>query len=337
MMRKFALALSICLPAVVSAQDRGQVLADVTEEHILPRFSELSEATFVLSATAQADCTPESPELRAAYHAAFDKWISASHLRFGPSEVDDRAFALAFWPDTKGFTAKALSGLIASEDTAVETPGLFAETSIAGRGFFALEQMIFEPQFSDQGTEVYRCALIRAIATDINSNANAMSEDWKAYAPSLSQPGADGPYRSDDEALQELYKSLVTGLEFTAQTRLGRPMGTFDRPRPKRAEARRSGRSLRHVELSLIALKDLAKHLSANHPEISSDLNRAFEKAILRAQSLDDPTFGGVSTPQGRLRIEALQQSIEDARQIAATRLGPTLGISAGFNSLDGD
>jgi len=37
-------------------------------------------------------------EVDAAYHVAFDAWMSVSHLRFGPSEADDRAFAIAFYP-----------------------------------------------------------------------------------------------------------------------------------------------------------------------------------------------------------------------------------------------
>jgi len=55
------------------------------------------------------------------------------------------------------------------------------------------------------------------------------------------------------------------------------------------------------------------------------------------AEGLDDPALAGVAEPQGRLRVEALQQSINDIRSLAAAQLGPTLGISAGFNSLDGD
>ncbi|WP_170763775.1 imelysin family protein [Ruegeria lacuscaerulensis] len=336
-MRVFAVAVALTLPFCAQAQDHGPILSDTVEAHILPGFAALSDATATLTQAAQTDCAPGSPQLRAAFHKAFDDWISVSHLRFGPTEVQDRAFALAFWPDTKGFTPKALTGLIATEDTAVRSPEAFAETSIAGRGFFALEQMLYDPRFSEQGSEAYRCALVQAIAADIDGNASAINTDWASYATALTQPGGDSPYRSDDEAMQELYKALITGLEFTSDTRLGRPMGIFHRPRPSRAEARRSERSLRHVELSLAALRELAIRLSADHPGIAADLDDAFAKAITRAQSLDDPSFADVATPQGRLRVEALQQSISDIRAIASAELGPTLGISAGFNSLDGD
>lgn len=336
-MRPLAVLIALCLPLATQAQDRTAVLADVTEAHILPRFDDLAQATETLMTASQSDCTAGSDTLRTAYGTAFDAWISASHLRFGPTEAEDRAFALAFWPDTKGFTPKALSQLIAAEDTAVDDPEAFAQTSIAGRGFFALERMLFDPAFSGQGNSEYRCALIRAIATDIDRNAGDMHDDWQTYAPALMQPGAGSPYRTQDEAMQELFKALSTGLQFTAETRLGRPLGTFDRPRPNRAEARRSERSLRHVELSLIALRDLAARLSVDHPEIAAGLDAGFARAIDSARSIDDPSLAGVASPQSRFRIEALQQQINDVRAITATELGPTLGISAGFNSLDGD
>ncbi len=336
-MRAVPLIFALLLPLTSHAQDRAPILMDVTESHILPRFAELTDNTEALTATARVDCAPGSSSLRTAYGTAFDSWISASHLRFGPTEVEDRAFAMAFWPDTKGFTQKALTGLIAAQDSAVQTPEAFAETSIAGRGLFALERMLFDPALVEQGDAAYRCALIRAIAADIALNAEALNADWQDYGPKLTRPGTDSPYRSEDEALQELFRALTTGLEFTADTRLGRPLGSFDRPRPNRAEARRSGRSTRHVELSLIALRDLAARLSFDHPEVAADLDVAFAHAIERAQALDDPALAGVADPQRRIRIEALQQAINETRSIASTRLGPTLGISAGFNSLDGD
>ncbi len=336
-MRTLATLVLLSLPVTAHAQDRGPILAEITEAHILPRFANLSESADSLASTAQADCLPGSSDLRAAYGAAFDSWVSASHLRFGPTETGDRAFALAFWPDTKGFTPKTLSRMIADADASVGDAEAFSQVSIAGRGFFALERMLYDPDFADQGQAAYRCALIQAIAADIARNADAINADWQGYAALIMHPGDGSPYRSGDEAMQEHYRALTTGLEFTADTRLGRPLGTFDRPRPNRAEARRSERSLRHVELSLAALKDLALRLSADHPEIASRLSQAFDAAANRAHALDDPTFAGAATPQSRLRIEALQQSINDIRSIVSTELGPTLGISAGFNSLDGD
>ncbi|WP_171210007.1 MULTISPECIES: imelysin family protein [unclassified Ruegeria] len=332
-MRLATLTASLLLPATLFAQD----LEQVTRTHILPRFAQLATASDALADTARAECDPQAPQLRQAYHAAFDAWISASHLRFGPSEVEDRAFALAFWPDTKGFTGKVLSQLIATADPVIHTPEDFAETSVAGRGFFALERLLYDEDLAAQAEADYRCSLIRAISVDIDRNADAINADWQSYALLLEQPGENSPYRNTDEATQEIYKALITGLEFTGNTRLGRPLGSFDRPRPNRAEARRSERSARHVVLSLIALRDLAAHLALDHPDVATPLEAGFADAIERAQALDDPALAGVADPAARFRIEALQQAVLDIHATASGALGPKLGISAGFNSLDGD
>ncbi|MEO0388878.1 MAG: peptidase M75, partial [Pseudomonadota bacterium] len=62
-----------------------------------------------------------------------------------------------------------------------------------------------------------------------------------------------------------------------------------------------------------------------------------FERALDRANALDDPVFAGVTDPPGRLRVEVLQQSVDAIRQVLRQEVGPTLGITAGFNALDGD
>jgi len=114
-------------------------------------------------------------------------------------------------------------------------------------------------------------------------------------------------------------------------------MGTFDKPRPRRAEAWRSERSLHNVVQSLKALEKLALLLSQEHPEIGEDFAEGFADAYRVADELNDPVFAGVATVQGRLKVEILQQSIDRIRNIAAEKLGPTLGVAAGFNALDGD
>ena len=143
----------------------------------------------------------------------------------------------------------------------------------------------------------------------------------------------NGTYRSTSEAHQQFFTALLSGLEFTSDVRLGRPMGTFERPRPNRAEARRSGRSLRHVVLSLEATEQLAGLLSGEDPDIAG----RFQAALERALALNDPIFASVAKHHGRFQVEVLQQKIDEIRDILTQELGPRLGISAGFNALDGD
>ncbi|WP_049645649.1 imelysin family protein [Candidatus Rhodobacter oscarellae] len=335
-MRRLLCSFLIFAASPLAAADDFDITA-IVETHVVPRYEMLAGQTQALAREASVGCSAAAPDtapgLLSAYHAAFDAWVGVGHLRFGPSEQDDRAFALAFWPDPRGSTPKALAGLVKSRDAAVNAPDEFAEISVAARGFYALEFLLFDAQFAQPRDAAYRCALIQAVTKDISSNAAAILAGWQnGYGALMSNPGND-TYRTPAEAAKQLFTALSTGLEFTSLTRLGRPMGTYDRPRPNRAEARRSERSLRHVLLSLAATRELTELISAGNEAV----DKAFADAIQRAEALDDPTLAGVADPQGRFRVEVLQQSIDVIRRILSQEIGPELGIAAGFNSLDGD
>lgn len=326
------------LAALAAAPAFADPLTDrVIDGHILPGYSQLATATQALEQAAAADCTPDSPALRTAYGAAMDAWVDVSHLRFGPSEVDNRAFALAFWPDSRSKTPKGLSALFAAEDPSVATPEAFKTASIAVRGLYPLEFLLFDPDYAERAASPYGCAAIRAMARDSAANASALLADWQAhYAREMRQPG--DIYRSDAEVHRELFKALNTGLEMLSEMRLGRPLGTFDKPRPKRAEMRRAGRSLHHVERQLAALEQLALLLSADDTALAEAFTSAFTRADRHAAQLaEDPVFAGVTDPAQRFKIEALQQEVREIHTIATEQLGPRLGVEAGFNALDGD
>lgn len=323
-MRLAATALIFALANPVGAADIPNILAGITTS-----FSAFKTQTEALDATACDDVEA----LRKGYHKVFDAWNTISHLRFGPMEEDERAYAMAFWPDTRGFTPKSLNGLVAAEDPVVNDRTEFAEVSIAARGLFALEQLLYEPSFAQAGTPAYRCALIDAITGDMARIAGDLVIDWPAFAEGMLNPAPGTDFATDEDVLRALFTALSTGLEFNADARLGRPLGTFDRPRPRRAEARRSGRSLLNVQQAIDALAALALQLSDPDPALEAAIARA--KGV--AAELNDPVFAGVSDPSGRNKVEILQQSINLIQEAVALNLGPQLGVAAGFNALDGD
>lgn len=333
MLRSFYLALPLALSPLIAQADATDGIADGL---ILPLMADLADSGAALSTAAGADCSHESSDLQAAFHDALDAWVRVSHLRFGPTETDNRAFSLAFWPDSRSKTPKALSAMIAKENPAVAEPASFDEVSIAAQGYYALEFMLFDPAYTELGNAAYRCALVQAQSAGIADKTAAIHHEWvNSFAAEMRDPATR--YRNSEEVTQELFKSLLTGLQMTADMRLGRPLGTFERPRPKRAEAYRSGRSLRHVVLTLESLKDFARALAAQDPDVAASLEAQFDKTLQRAANLQDPVFAGVADPATRFRVEALQQDVLDLHLMAEQQLGPALGVEAGFNSLDGD
>ncbi|MFP7674909.1 imelysin family protein [Marivita sp. S0852] len=320
------LAVAFCLLASPALSDVSNAL----DKHILPAYGKLAEATQMLADVAQADCTPSA--VIPAYHTAYDAWIAASHIQVGPIEDQGLAIALAFWPDPKDRTAKALARLTSAQDPVVDDASAFVEVSAAAQGFTALERVLFDPQPNRD----YACRLTRAITVGLANKAVALNTAWPEFAALMRLAGADGNtrFQSPEETQRTLYTALSTGLEFLHDQRLGRPLGSYDRPRPTRAEARRSDRSLRHIQLSLAALEDLAVTMT------DGDLTQtraAFAEARARAAELNDPALAGVANPAKRIRVEALQRTVRDIQNAINSEIGTPLGITAGFNSLDGD
>lgn len=322
MIRSLAFALCLATPALAD-------FPEAVTDHILPGYANLAQATASLADTAARTC--DVAEVRPAFQAAFDAWMGVQHLRFGPSEVDGRSLSIAFWPDPKGSGARAQMALLTGDQAAL-TPAAFAQQSIAARGFFALERLLYPA--ADLPADP--CPLIRATTTDLARSAQLINADWQnSYAQTVLTAGEVGntTFLTRPEVRQALFTQIVTSLEFTDDSRLGRPLGTFSQPRPERAEAVASGRSLRNIILSLQAQRALVLALTPDAPMTV----KGFDHAIALAEGQDDPVLAGVVTPEGRLKVEILQQAIEALRNTVLAELGPELDVGIGFNAADGD
>ncbi|SFE29577.1 imelysin family protein [Roseivivax sediminis] len=327
-MRHAVLALSLlATPAVAGVEE-------AITDHALSATDRFAEAAGALAETAGNDCTAEA--LRPAWNDAFDAWLGLAHLRFGPLETGSRALSIAFWPDPRGMIPRTVSGIVADADPIVETPEGFAEVSIAARGLFAMERLLYAEDLSAYAAGDYACTLAWAQAQDLARMGNAIAEDWEAFAETIRTAGEAGndTFLSEREPRQAFYTALTTGMSFVIDQRLGRPLGSFDDPRPDRAEARLSGRALRNVTLSVEALRDLARALA---PGEIPQTDAAFARALTTAGRIDAGDFSGVSDPRQRIVVEALQQQLVEARENAANEIGVPLGVSAGFNASDGD
>ncbi|MCR8550160.1 imelysin family protein [Salipiger sp. P9] len=324
-------ALLLC--ASLAASHAAAGVEDALTHDILPGFAGFTAASTALAEAAGADCT--APALRAPWNAAFDAWTRIGDVRLGPSETG--ALSVVFWPDARGFTPKTLSRMISGEEPAGRDLEAFAHVSIAARGLFALEQMLYDDAFAGYESGSYGCALVQTMTADLAAQAGALESGWRdGFAQVILSAGEAGnaTYLSPEEALRAVYTQVLSSLEFTADTRLGRPLGTFERPRPTRAEAWRSGRSLRNVLLDAAAAKDLAVALADwEMPATEAAMDR-LEQVAAR---VTDPAFQDVEDPAARLRVEIVQQHVRALHDAIEQELGLPLGLTPGFNSQDGD
>ena len=324
---------SLLCCALFSATQAVAGVEEALSDHILPGYAGFAEAAEVLAVTAEADCSPAA--LRDPWNAAFDAWTEIGDVRMGPSETG--ALSVAFWPDTRGFTPKTLSRLISSQEEVGTDPTDFAEVSIAARGLFALERMLYDDQFAGYEADSYACTLVQTISADLANQAQALEAGWReGYAEVLRSAGQEGnaTYLSEDEALTALYTQVLSSLEFTADSRLGRPLGTFERPRPTRAEAWRSERALRNVRLYADAASAFAHTLADWELPLTED---ALARLHDVADRVEDPALQDIDDPSARLRLEIVQQHVRALHDAIEQEIGVPLGLTPGFNSQDGD
>lgn len=314
------------------------VLADidaVIDDHIMKRQTAFAHSTAALADVAKQDCTPAA--MIPAYHVAFDDWIRVSHIRFGPIETNGEGLAVVFWPDKKGMIPKTLRRMIKVADPAINDAAVFAKYSVAARGFFALEQMLFDEEFAGYGKDSYSCTLTKAISADLARIAAQTLAGWNnGYTEVLRNAGATGNdiFLTDKEGIQALYTNMLTGLEYIHVQRLGRPLGSFEKSFPRRAEARRSLRSLHNIIVSLQSLQEMAEMMADGEAPETTEI---FQATITYAKGLDDHVFERLNETSAQFELSSLQQLVAVVQEAAAAEIGMHLDVGAGFNSLDGD
>ena len=165
----------LALPALASADSAR--LQSIVSEHILPGFEKNMAEAEGLRIKSEKGCPEDPSVLREGFHSSFDAWIAVSHLRFGPTETDNRAFALAFWPDPRNAAGKTVAKLLAASDPVVSSPEAFREISVAGQGFFAMERLLFgEIPIAENE---YACELLKAIAGRIAEVSAEIYAEWE--------------------------------------------------------------------------------------------------------------------------------------------------------------
>jgi predicted lipoprotein len=342
-MRALAVLVFAALPAFADT-DHAAIAERALRNHILPGFEALADATAALAAEADGACAGEGAidagPVKAAYGEAFDAWARIGHIRFGPAEEDNAGFAVEFWPDTRGATPRTLGAMIAAEDPVVDDPAAFRSVSVAARGLMALDWLLHDPAAGAIEADSYRCRLLMAIAQDLAATADGMLARWRdPWSGILTSAGAsDNPvYLAPDESTKAIYSALVDGLQADIDLRLGRPLGTFAKPQPRRAEAWRSGRSLPNLVASLQGLRALAATAFGPSVGETGAVDAAFAAALAAAGRVGEPIDVAVATPAGHVRVESLQGAVRRARSEVAEHIGPAVGVTSGFNAMDGD
>lgn len=349
-----ALSLSLSLAGPAAADEAMARLAvALAEDHALPRYAALADSGKTLAATLAGLCAGDHDleAARAAYHRAMDDWMAVQHLRFGPADYLTRHSRLAFWPDKTNALSKQLARALSEERADLLQPDALAKASVALQGLPALERLLFD---SEAPTEAaYGCALARAIGANVARMAAGVLRDWRdgegAYAKRIADADeSDDLFTDSREVVGLFFGSLHEALLATDELRLGRPLGEAgSRPRPRRAESWRSGRSLRNISAVLGSLESMvdggggegfASLLRDRGREaLAARLLAAFARARAEADAIEPPLSEAVTDPAQAPKAMALREAVRGLHGLLASEVAPALDLWIGFNALDGD
>jgi predicted lipoprotein len=336
----------IAVPA--QAADFAAFNANYARNVVTPAFKALAGETQKLAQAADDFAAQPSQDgfaaVRIAFESVSDTWMQAQFFRLGPLGAQQRSERFEYWPEKRPIIDKQLAALLTKADPDALAADRFAQASVAVQGLPALERLLYGDtarQVLSAGPEQKaRIALIQAIAHNLDNLAQELAAAWEK-AESDPKLFAQEP----NEATAQLYAGLMTGLQLVSDQKIAGPRGqTVDKAKPKSAEQWRAGRSLKNIKLNLQALRDattgpsgFASLLGADQAALKDEIAKAFAAALAAADAAPEPLDTAVTDPEGRKKVGALLIAVNHLRDVLNQKVPPAIGISLGFNEMDGD
>lgn len=319
-------SMAICALAAEPDRNVATMALDVSRTIIAPGFTALDKAFVAQSAAWDTGCA-DPASLRDAYNAAADAWAQVEFFRTGPLSKQTRAERIDYWPDPRNATEKGLKALLAANGA--PSPQTIADASVAAQGLPALERLLFADGAAAATIGEKECAVGRAIAKNLTSLSHALEAEWQDAAAGELKRLED--VTKDEakarEAAVALLTDLATGIRVIEDRKLAPLLGAKGAAaNPKAAKLWRSGRSERDVAQNLAALDKAYAQIAAFAPQASNSVREKLREAAGALAAKSDPN-----------RAIAIQAGINNARYYAVDVLPGELGVTLGFNSLDGD
>lgn len=312
---------------------------------------------------------------RRGFDPVSDAWMRAQQFRLGPLTEGQRAERFAYWPERRNIVAKQLAALVASNDPAELEPKRFAEASVAVQGLPAIERLLYgddKPvdlvqEFFVSDRAARRCSIFRAITANLLAIAEEVEQAWAAV---IADPvKSASPFAANPaEATTQFYTNLLTMLQIVAEQKIGAPLGAdAASENPKAAEQWRSYRSMRNIDRNLETARKsvfepggFATLLRPDHSELESEIDKAFAAVLAAPGTIFEPAspvfdpaellselqlegfvveggFPKVSGEERRKSGTDLIVKINHVRDLLRQQVPPAIGITLGFNELDGD
>ena len=353
-----ALALTVALLIEARADERPDFGKAI--DRLVSQTVPLAHADFLDAATGQKVavetlCAEPSRTSLGGARTQFDAlvlaWSRIELFRFGPAREDNRFEQLFYWPDRKGRGLRQVQALLSTQDPTAASAETLVQKSVAVKGLPALEFVLFGTGSDGLASgDDYRCSYATALTEVILLNAATLHDRWSSadgFGRAMRDAGSDAsPYRSHAEAVQDFVRAASEQLQVVRDLKIAASIGDVpEKAKPKRAPFWRSNMTLRTMRGNLdgvAALMEggLADLLPPEHRNLAEAL--AFEMA--QARNVFDELDGTgqdwvdlAAGAEGHQRLSYAMIPLAGAIAIVADRLPGALGLTLGFNSLDGD
>jgi predicted lipoprotein len=331
----------------------AKIALAVTDQFVIPTYRALVAATEAQEkawATFAAKReTGDVALLRAAYNAAADAWANAQLIKTGPITLFLRYDRFAYWPEARNATARALGQLLASGNAKDLTAESLAHDSVAGQGLPALERLLYDGDnpaalLKASGKDgPWRVQVGQGISRNLAAISRDVLKDWTVpdgvRAAIAANKGWKNLFADGAEASRLLLTDLVAGFKLMHDVKLLPVLGAnAAAAKPRSAEAWRSGRTQRDLVLNLSSAQAMERAFAATAPAAHrTKLDGLFAAAVKAMDAAPADLGEAAADPKRRPRVEAARVAIKAVQTEIANTLPGDVGVTLGFNSLDGD
>ena len=339
-------------PNPKAAQAARAVLA-IVDRVVIPSYRALAQAADAQekawTAFTANRAAGDVQSLRAAYNATCDAWARAQLIKTGPLSLFLRYERFAYWPEARNVTQRMLDALIASNDPKELAPTALVRDSVAAQGLTALERLLYDGDNSVRLLKApgrpgeWRTEIGQGIARNLSAIAKDVLAEWTApdgvRAAIAANKGWKMIFADTAEAASLLLTEQVTAFRLMHDIKLLAVMGaSADVARPRVAEAWRSGRSQRNLKLNLESAQAMTKVWAETVPAAHRAKLDSLYAAALKAVDAAPADLGeATADPRRRPLVDSARAGIKAVQVEIAATLPADLGITLGFNSLDGD
>jgi predicted lipoprotein len=334
--------------------DRGSVVQALAEDVIVPGQERLAASTRDLAtATAELCATPQAATFEAARSAwaeAASAWASTAAYRIGPVDSARLGPRISYEVDPDKVAAFAQD----VDQAELLTPESLQRRGADQRGLEAVEQLLLTPSDVSELT-TRQCAYAASASALIAGAAEELLAAWvdgidgdSPAQQQLTEPGGDGMWSSDTEALEDLLNSSLAALNTISDMQLGPALDASDASPDQRmlSDVRDELDSVAAVfgDAGATPPSGLAALVAAQADAAAADRIAAqLRSAIAEVDAAEvDAAAGaaGASGSTGQAERAALERADEHARAAATalrTEVASLLGLTVSFSDADGD